>query len=745
MPHPAHSQLIYSGNSYSWSRLTEPDFWRSYLRDPQDVSIVYRPGYATTELLSFDALQTLMNENLTISDWETEDRAALRTKMAEASVEQRVVMHASLTDALTQVEKRFEYEGAETSLSQVAEGLLEGDGNALARELLQAGYIDENFALYVTQFPGHGSASAMNFILKAVQPDVMDIEYHFGPGDESSGGDIDSVIQAEGPRLLQGRSVYNIEIFDHLLNSEPAKLDEPIYRLSRSADTDREFIEAYLSAGERTSEFVQRLSASWEGVFDFLIGQGSGEQDLNLLNAAILGAEPDTAYTLNDDQRKALVTALPQLPAVATAQNEAEARSVARVFERLGVRPIDMAKVVEPLRGELVARNLYEVSRSNLVIILGNDDQLPLDILKADHDEVYQYMLTHLSEYLSALGQPEAGVTVSDRAHFANILVDVAKTNPAALTDIAAAAADGCLIDDLSAFDSGHWASIARAHRLLPTVPLVVQYLAEVGLDDEMSEFLSTARRFEIADDDGDRLELGMTVINAHAFDDDTKLALLGSLRLTIGSITASAVEAHAHALIPKLVSGGWITDDENAFECLGEDERSTKQALVLASKAFPEYMTSLTLTATDLLDLASPTTPDVVKEVLLREYRTFEPAFGAAGAKALATWLAAKGHRPEARVIVSLATKGKAASVSAIVQLLGAQASTIEFEALRDALNALGDPFDRLTERGRDRPKPPMIEGISAILQRLVSERIVSRITEKPEKSEYEVSKRYR
>ncbi|POP54863.1 hypothetical protein, partial [Pseudomonas aeruginosa] len=95
----------------------------------------------------------------------------------------------------------------------------------LVVDLLRAGLIDENFTLYITQFPGQAiSASAMNFIIKAVQPDVMDIEYHFGAGDLTAEADIESVLAAEPHRLLGGRSVFNIEIFDYLLNEDPSRL-----------------------------------------------------------------------------------------------------------------------------------------------------------------------------------------------------------------------------------------------------------------------------------------------------------------------------------------------------------------------------------------------------------------------------------------------------------------------------------------------------------------------------------------
>ncbi len=121
-------------------------------------------------------------------------------------------------------------------------------------------------------------------------------------------------------------------------------------------------------------------------------------------------------------------------------------------------------------------------------------------------------------------------------------------------------------------------------------------------------------------------VELAMKVLNSRALDDDTKVALLGSLRLTRESVTAAALEAHAHSVDSRAGRGGSIADDQDAFHALGENEGPVKLALIRASKTFMGYMTSLTLTANDVRDLASPATPNEVKEVLFREYATFAP-----------------------------------------------------------------------------------------------------------------------
>jgi hypothetical protein len=134
---------------------------------------------------------------------------------------------------------------------------------------------------------------------------------------------------------------------------------------------------------------------------------------------------------------------------------------------------------------------------------------------------------------------------------------------------------------------------------------------------------------------------------------------------------------------------------------------------------------------------------PDAAKAALLDHIHDFEARLGPKGAAALASWAASMSLRPSAEVLVTLATKGSAASAASIVKLLGAQADTIEEASLKSALRGLGSPYAQLTATGRDRPKVPAYEGIESVLVRLRDARIVSKYTVNSKKGTVEVSKR--
>lgn len=135
---------------------------------------------------------------------------------------------------------------------------------------------------------------------------------------------------------------------------------------------------------------------------------------------------------------------------------------------------------------------------------------------------------------------------------------------------------------------------------------------------------------------------------------------------------------------------------------------------------------------------------PDDVKDVLLDQFDLFAGKLGTKGAAALAAWAASKGRSPTADAIVTMATKGGAPSAASIVGLLGAQAATIDIELMKQALNALGKPYNQLTTPGRDRPKIPITEGIELVLARLRNVGPVSKYDESTRKRMFEVSKRH-
>ncbi|MFE5837550.1 hypothetical protein [Arthrobacter sp. NPDC056493] len=739
-----NAQVVAAGTTYSWSDILTAGFWRAYLHDRGNLGVYYRAGYSG-ETVSFDKVQTLMGYPLSQDGWTDEATEKINNEIRQAVSDHRVAQHASMTDAIADSRRLFSYGRADRSMADVAEELF--GGAELVLELLRAGLIDENFTLYITQFPGQAiSASAMNFIIKAVQPDVMDIEYHFGAGDEVNTEDIKAVLKAEAQRLLGGQSVYNIEVFDYLMAEDPSKLDEPIRRLATNAANDRDFIDAYLTSGTGALTFIERLSGTWPDIFDFLIAQDPEAHNQELLDAALRGVSPELTYPISAEQRSALATALPDLPTVSAPQSAEKAVAIAETIQGMGLSIGDLNRVAEPLRTELSKRSVYPVTLANLVAVLGDEAQLSLDCLKnARESDVYGHILAHLRDYLSALDQATSVPTVADPNRFVDVLSDVAVADVDALEEVARGASSDCMLSDLDQLEAPFWPAIAGAHRLALTAFNVVTYIAEHDVDADLASWLRTAGSISVTADDTTPLgPLALNLLNAAALGDEVTLQLVDELELEPESISAASLHTDAHTVLPALVQKGLIRDDADAYASLEDDEWGIKKQLIAVSHNFPSYMTELPLSTKELFWIASEQVPSAVRDVLLTRLEAFAPKLGQKGATALAIWAAAEGRRPTPDAIVTLATKGGWPSTEPILKLLGAQAATIDLSLLQSALNALGKPYSKLTTPGWERPEIDVFEGVGAILARLKEAGVVSKFEENAKKHVFEVSKRH-
>lgn len=737
-------QVHSAGTKYNWDALTETEFWRAYLHNRGDMAVYYRGNY-NPETIPFEKVQALMGYPLSLDDWTQEGIVEANKEITKAVADQRVVQHASMSDALREPDRLFSHGGKDRSIADLATELFEGAD--LVLELLWEGLIDENFTLYITQFPGQTiSASAMNFIIKAVQPDVMDSEYHFGTGEEPDIDDIKAVLEAETQRLLGGQSIYNIEIFDYLLAEDPNKLDEPIRRLVASATSDSSFIDDYLLSGRAAPALVQRLSSVWEGIFDYLIGEGSEVPDYDLLDAAMRSMHSELIYVTNAAQRSVLATAIPNLPTAIEPQSPERAASIAETILQMGICVDDLSAIAEPLRTELSKRGVYPITLANLVAIIGDQTKISLDSLKeARESDVYAHVLTHLRDYLGALTQAMTVPTVADPDNFSDILSDVAEADVDALEEVARGAGTDCMLSNLDEIGVEAWPALAGTHRYALTTHNVVSYIDQFGVDSNLANWLRVAGKITVNADESTPLEpLALNLLNASELHDDTALQLVDSLRLEPESILAESLEKDAHTILPDLVRKGLVSDDADAYLSLEDSEWAIKKKLICASNNFPTYMTELALSAKELFRIASEDVPEAVKEVLLTELEIFEPKLDPKGATALAKWASDQGRLPAVDTIVTIAIKGGRESARPVLKLLGAQATTIDFDLLKSALYALGKPYSQLTVYGADRPRVEISDGIAVVLARLQEEKIVSKFKENVKRQVFEVSKRH-
>ncbi|TFV68121.1 UNVERIFIED_ORG: ATP-binding protein [Bacillus sp. AZ43] len=732
----AQVQVPGKGNFVA-NELHKPEFWHALFAQR---SLTFAPrSYIQPVSFQLEQIERLMGVSLSLSDWSDEDRAQLEEEAQAARDLRRVVTRASMAEVFERVDLTVTYDGEPRTLSQVSARLV-GDA-ALPLELLRRGYIDENFTLYVADFHGVSvPVAAMNFILHAVQGNEMDIPYHFDAPE-----DIDAVVREEAERLLAGRSVYNIEIFDRLLETDPDRLASPLSRLAASATSDTEFIDAYIASGQRVSEFIERVSGLWPGTFTYLVGlEGVEDEALRArqLNAALAGARLTVNYTIGVAEREAIERRYASLALFNQPLDAPLAARVARLLQRFGVQIRDLSVVPQTLRAELVGQRIFPVTHTNLVAVLGTGSSLSLDAIRASGaDSLYPHVLAHLDDYFQVVAEASLQ-TVSDAGAFVAVLVDVHEAAPDALEEVARRATGSCVVSDLSAIEPAAWPALAAAQRFPLTLTNVAAYIDEHGVDQAFADHASACGAIsELDDSQATRMSLAITLMNAPVLEDDAKISLLSSLNLE-SYIDPDLIVDQAVTIIPALVRADLIVDNAAAYARLSDREWSTKERLIEASDQFSNYLPELELSSADVTGIAtSRAVPDAAKDWLLGQVVDLREALEAPAATALAERASSLGGAQPSEVVAALA--GAQASQPAILRLLALGVGEWSLEQIQPIVHSLGEPYSQLLERGHHRPKVPNIPGVAQLLARLRRVGAVSSYSEDSWKPEYKVNMR--
>lgn len=611
-------------------------------------------------------------------------------------------------------------------------------------DLIREGFIDENYTLYVTQFPGGTSASAMNFIIKSVQPNLMDPDYHFGRGSESSETDIEAALAAESRRILNGESVYNREIFDYLLKVDPSKLLQPIRRLVNRAEDNTDFIDLYLAAGNEAGKFISVLGGLWPKIFDYLIGENREGVNTEFVDSAMAGVDPNVTYRVTEYQRELIEQSLPQLSTICKPQPPDQAEKIADTLEQIGIAAPSLGIIAVPLFNELVDRSCYFVSQENLTLIL-RDPDISLDKIKDDGPSgVYDNVVKRLSDYLGVISANPALVSVREPEKFASVLQDIYEVWPELVKAVAAAANKECIVTRHANVGSAIWPDLIQAKRFQLTISNVLAYIDEYHIDSSLADALESADAIEPDADQSCRLKLAISLLNAPQISPRAKLTLVGSLGLEPESVNSSDLDPQFHGLIPELVRCSFMPDNSDAFVVISEDNESAKRALMTVSTAFPDYMLSINLSANDLRVAVSSSMPDAIKGVAVENLDILGPALVRESAADLIRWSAGSGRSVDSTAIDALTAKSKGSAASATIRLLSTHAETVEFELLRRILDNLGGVYGQITTHGRNRPKVLVVHGIEALLARLKDERIVSKYEFDSKRNLFRVSKHH-
>jgi hypothetical protein len=578
----------------------------------------------------------------------------------------------------------------------------------LARDLVRRGYLDRNFALYAAQFYGDFTGvDVATFIVQSVQTNTMDIDYGF-----DSPRAIENLLTETSEDFTHSVSAYNVAVVDFLLEHRRELAENVVARMvSTFDDQAREFLAAYLSAGNKRTLLAARLSArGWRKVFTYLAKDEDVPDDarVGLVDAALSAADTTQSYDLESDAAEFISEHYQEMSAFTSAQDDARVQTVVALLKRADVLVANLSIVHETVRAELVAQSLYQLTAPNLHAALDSPGTISLDQVR-ENDAVYGYCLANPGRYLAAItGDGNTEHTIDTADTLRAVLADVAGTwSDEQIGGLVASAALGSALDRIASVPSSTWPALAAARLFRASLANVEAYRMEVGsIDEHLAQLLLAAGTIEVEPDDEnledddampvDKAQTSAAILNARGTIPAARdrVSLVRALDLT-APLPAARLQPEGGELLALLIADGIVEDNAATFSHFHAAGWSALEPAMIASEYFtgsvaPESVDGIVAQVFD-----SPGVRGKVGTQIVGRLDEFVPGNDGAALTAAAKFAVAEGIVLPFEQLRRVAATGPGASDVTLRLLQMAPLNPLEVVA---TLVELGEPYNSLS-----------------------------------------------
>jgi hypothetical protein len=598
------------GTAYTEKQAVSWDFWAAVARHGE---LSFVPHHRVD--LTRANLVVLMPEIDHPTMWREVDEAARQRTVAalEASIEE---FRGADFDALVSLTTTCKPTGDQESHQPDADVTNDQDkdfadqideilDSDLARDLVKAGFIDQNFTLYAAAFYGtFVGVDVANFMVHNVQPNAMTVDYRF-----TTPGAVDNLLTEADEEFLHTVAAFNVDIVDHLLTTGNHEVVHVIKRLTDTLDEDaREFLAAFFTSGARRIELAAELAGQpWNQVFVFLTGSTDVPDDVRpaLVSSALAAANPSHVYDLGDGVGTYLERHYLTMPVFIADQSPDVADTVARLASRAGaVIPVLDAVRGLRLRNIFISNSRYRFTAANLRTAVGDPGSEPVDL---DHlsanDAVLENCLLHPDVFIDVVEEDEATRwTLRSPQVLTRVLDTIFVDDAGALTDPWTAEAVERLlrfadpassVPSIKAAPTASWPALAAAGLFSATLSNLHAYQDVFRVDEALAGHLR-ATHLSLGDDEtllaDERETAVIALLNATTLTPQERLALVQSLNLT-GFIAASRVNAERSELFALLLQAGLVSDEATTFQHLRAGGWDAVQPAIEASQLIGTFM----------------------------------------------------------------------------------------------------------------------------------------------------------
>ncbi|WP_223690713.1 YobI family P-loop NTPase [Leifsonia poae] len=730
--------------------IRESNFWKTWLKDESlELTITYRSnvtvqsyysGQAIFEVkITLDDLRTELDDPLTLDEWDVADGKTMQSDIDENVELRDFLKTATMKDLAERDDLVLESDHGSESFSAMARRHL---GNGLALDLIAAGYIDRNFSLYVSlYYDDTVTAKARNYILHSVESGAVDINAEIGTGRQ-----IEALLDEVGDRIFAERSIYNIQLLDHLLASGDVRLDRSMRLIGGDTQEDAAIRTAYFSSGHEQTALVSRLGPNWPGILDFLVTDDSvaEAERADLLDTALSVISPTNRYVATPAMREFIQANYLKMKTLTGERTVYSLETVAAILKETDVTFDSLSLVSEALRPLVIRDSLYRLTEANLTEATGGTD-LALDILRAADENVFDHAVANLSTYLDIQENAESTTyTIASYKNFTTVLNKLANKDSNEVRKVAERSS-GVSVKKITNLNEKLWPIVAQTKKLAPSYSNIAAYLEKRGhVDDQLAATLNFADKITSLEavDEPDKSSLALTLLTTDRLNYQKRVELAASLGvvtpLPIGELH---LEDHDEGMAGAVLNAGLVEDSAVAFESLGTMRWPIKSSYIRASEHFAEYIRSIGFSTDDFAALAQdPSLPDGIRKAVVLHLDDFRSATGRVALDALARFAVARSLAVGPSNLTVMASTG--VDPSLLVQLIVLELDAITAEELLSILRLMPDKYRKLTTTG-GQTKLPLTDADLRLADHLVDVHQVSSREPKPSGAEFKVNLR--
>lgn len=736
-----------------------PNFWKKYSSSDRDLVVKFKIRNSKNNKyinFSYQNLAKDINDPFILYEADeildenkllkSSDSFALSNKLKIINENRDFLLTADMSDLLTRDDFMLTTQnGNKKSFQQLADEQL---SSKLAKQLITAGYINRNFTLYTSIYHSEiVTLRAINFIIHNVEPNLMDM--HFYLEDK----DVESLIKEYEGNIFHERCMYNVSIFDNLLEKDRPEIYTLIESLKKYGKDEQKILQAYFSRNFRTKQFTRLLTGLWNRIFVFLAFEANLHSKKNdLINLALKNIDTNIHYLVKgdfDDLQYYFENNYHILSAITTDKIGFRiALSITKLFAAAEVKISSLALLSKDMKYCIIKENLYTLTRDNLILALENEknllineekvfalkneNSLALDTISKLSSNVYKHVLNNLSKYLNEIPPAgEADYIIQDASLFQNILEDVLASGSSQLSAVVALSSSACKISELNTISKETWATLAEHDRFPTTFQNIKSYVNEIGtIDTPLANHITKNGIIDVPEletEEDAKNNIAKLILQAANLIPDPQVRTKLAANLNLNQwLPASLFVAEAGQLIGLLIENNIVADKVETFSEILSNSWETYEFAISKSKEFVTFMTPNQMPPEHVSRfMRSTIISPAIKLVVCERLTEFVPNEDQAALKAVAEY--ANDNKIELSLENIFRLTDLKLDAQLVLRLLTPHLPEISETDLVFVLNQIGSGYANLTVRNGKRPKIPRTDTNIVLVEKLKQLEMVS------------------